>query len=142
MQIRNYRSQDLEELLRIGKEVHSSASAWSELSQWLQTKQVLVAEEAGIVLGFLIYQSAGGVLEVLALAVSSCFRQRGVGGSLLKNMLNKINNLGRSEEVWLEVHEENQVARTFYLNHGFLEVGKRPSYYSDGKSAVLMSFRL
>jgi len=42
-------------------------------------------------------------------------------------------------EVWLEVHEQNSSARALYAALGFVEVGRRPRYYPDGGTALLMT---
>lgn len=43
------------------------------------------------------------------------------------------------QQIWLEVHEENTPAIQFYRKVGFQENAKRPKYYPDGKSAILMT---
>ena len=46
-------------------------------------------------------------------------------------------------EVLLEVRESNQAARGFYASLGFLEEGRRRSYYADPvEDAVLMRMQL
>jgi ribosomal protein S18 acetylase RimI-like enzyme len=44
-------------------------------------------------------------------------------------------------EIWLEVHEENLAAITFYKKKGFVENTIRPKYYPDGKGALLMTLQ-
>jgi ribosomal-protein-alanine N-acetyltransferase len=44
---------------------------------------------------------------------------------------------GHQKELWLEVHENNLAARNLYEKWGFEKAGERPSYYKDGKGAVL-----
>ena len=44
------------------------------------------------------------------------------------------------DQLWLEVHEDNEWARQMYTGIGFKEVGRRERYYSDGKAALLLSY--
>lgn len=51
------------------------------------------------------------------------------------------NALGsQRREIWIEVHENNHPARSLYEKLGFLQVGKRPRYYSDGGAGILYSY--
>jgi ribosomal protein S18 acetylase RimI-like enzyme len=45
-------------------------------------------------------------------------------------------------EIWLEVSDLNLVAIKTYKACGFKTVGSRPQYYSDGSSAILMTWVL
>lgn len=66
-------------------------------------------------------------------------------GGFMKNLLSEVvKDLGfqQKEEIWLEVHESNVPARNLYKKSGFVEVGSRPKYYSDGGNAILCSFFL
>ncbi|MFN7730056.1 MAG: GNAT family N-acetyltransferase [Bdellovibrio sp.] len=47
----------------------------------------------------------------------------------------------QAAEIWLEVHEANLPARSLYNSLGFTEVGRRPRYYADGGTALLLSRR-
>jgi ribosomal-protein-alanine N-acetyltransferase len=43
----------------------------------------------------------------------------------------------------LEVRPSNAGARNLYRSHGFVEVGRRPNYYSaEGEDAIVMSIDL
>jgi len=66
--------------------------------------------------------------EIDFLAVGGSFRRQG----LAKKMINQL-----THKVWLDVHEDNLKALSFYTKVGFDIVGKRPKYYGL-KTALLM----
>jgi ribosomal-protein-alanine N-acetyltransferase len=44
-------------------------------------------------------------------------------------------------KIWhLEVRESNLAAIALYQSLGFVQVGRRASYYADGEAALLFSF--
>lgn len=45
-------------------------------------------------------------------------------------------------QVWLEVHAGNRPAVALYQKLGFVEKTRRPRYYPDGESAILMTYTL
>lgn len=89
--------------------------------------------EAGVS-AFVLVQVLPGTWDILHLATAPEFRRQG----LMRRLLSEV--LARKEvglQVWLEVHEANGPARQLYEGLGFVRVGQRPSYYSDGGAAVL-----
>ena len=82
--------------------------------------------------GFILSRLAAGEAEILSVAVASARRGRGLARSLLNLHLRRLAGLGASA-VFLEVDEDNEPARRLYQRAGFREVGRRPSYYSQGR---------
>lgn len=82
----------------------------------------------GDLLGFALGRSTTDECELLSLAVADGQRGRGIGGALLAATLERArrDNVSR---VFLEVAEDNEIARRLYDNFGFRPVGRRPSYY-------------
>lgn len=74
--------------------------------------------------------------EIPLLATHPSHQKRGHMRLLLKTVLDAKQ---QDAEVWLEVHEGNQAARALYAQLGFAEVGRRPRYYSDGATALLLT---
>lgn len=105
------------------------AAAWDPAGY-----DVTVAEIAGRIVGFLVTRDlAEGEREVLNLAVAPDFRRRGIARNLLEPILRGV--------VFLEVRESNTAARNFYKCLDFLEVSRRPQYYSDPpESGIVMKF--
>jgi ribosomal-protein-alanine N-acetyltransferase len=95
-----------------------------------------VAETAGQAIGYLTYRVTAGEGEVLHVEVRPEWRRQGVGRALILQTR-------REAPVWhLEVRESNAAARALYEQLGFVEVGRRLAYYSDGETAILLSWGL
>jgi ribosomal-protein-alanine acetyltransferase len=104
----------------------------------------LIAEdsETRAMVGFIVAGLIPPEAELESLAVSAAYQRRGVARRLYEAMADEF---GRSQvrEVLLEVRESNQAARAFYTSLGFVEEGRRPSYYADPvEDAVLMRIRI
>lgn len=96
-----------------------------------------VAEEAGVVRGFLAFrQTAPGEREILFIAVDPAFRRRGIAKLLL------LHELGASRGEWfLEVRKSNTAAIRLYESLGFQVSGRRENYYPDpSEPAIVMRF--
>lgn len=97
------------------------------------------------VAGFALVRLAADECEILSLAVAPDQRGSGVGGLLLDGAIAQASGAG-AEKLFLEVAEDNDIARNLYTSRGLVPVGRRPGYYvrKDGIStaAVTMSRRL
>ena len=82
----------------------------------------------GDVLGYVVAWFGGGEGEIANLAVDPSARGRGVGGALLDAALREAQRSGAGE-TYLEVRSSNLRARQLYDSRGFVEVGRRRSYY-------------
>jgi len=102
-----------------------------EAAQWADSYPSLVAEWNGNVVGFALYRIVAGEGELLNLAVEPGARRGGIGAALMEGLFELC-------AVWhLEVRQSNRAAIGLYERVGFLEVGRRAGYYSDGEAAVL-----
>ena len=97
------------------------------------------------VAGFALLRQAADECEVLSLAVSPDLRGDGVGRFLFDGAMEQASVAG-AKKLFLEVAEDNDVARRLYASRGLVPVGRRPDYYTrkDGTTAaaVTMSCRL
>ncbi len=93
-----------------------------------------IDDDQGLV-AFVLLQKLPEACEILHLATALRGRRRGYMLALVKALREPTG--GSCEAIWLEVHEANQPARRLYEKLGFLEVGQRPRYYSDGGTAIL-----
>jgi [ribosomal protein S18]-alanine N-acetyltransferase len=95
--------------------------------------------------GFALLRLAADECEVLSLAVAPDRRGSGVGALLFDGAIAQASAAG-AEKLFLEVAEDNDVARRLYTSRGLVPVGRRPGYYhrKDGTTAaaVTMSCRL
>lgn len=93
--------------------------------------EFVVAEHpdgSGGVAGYAVVIHAADEAELLNIAVVDRLRGRGLGSALLLRVLQACRD--RSiRAVYLEVRESNAAARRLYAAHGFIEVGRRRSYY-------------
>jgi len=78
------------------------------------------------------------VFEVDFLATLARSRGRG----LMKAVLMEVIEIYSPQAIWLEVHDQNHQARSFYKAIGFAQVGERPSYYQGGFKAILLELKL
>jgi ribosomal-protein-alanine acetyltransferase len=93
------------------------------------------------VVGFAIVAVVAGEAELETIAVAPDGQGRGVGGLLLRVLVDEL-KAAQVRELHLEVRASNQMALGFYRKHGFEEAGRRPRYYADPEEdAVLMRLR-
>ncbi len=78
--------------------------------------------------GFAFLRVVANECELLALAVAPDRRGAGVGGLLLDGAMARAREAG-ARRLFLEVAEDNRVARRLYDGCGLRPVGRRPGYY-------------
>lgn len=103
-----------------------------------------LAEVEGTVTGYFILSVAGGEAHVLNLCVAPEWQGRGIGRMLLTRLV-QLARYHRVKVIFLEVRPSNDKARRLYDRAGFVEVGRRPSYYpgtAQREDAVIMSLAL
>ena len=119
------------------------ADAWSEalieqgVAGTVPTTGYLVAREGDAVTGYAVTSVAGDVAELQRIAVDPRYRRRGVATRLLDVVVGQARRSG-AERLLLEVREDNGPALAFYAARGFVELDRRPRYYRDGATAVVM----
>jgi ribosomal-protein-alanine N-acetyltransferase len=98
----------------------------------------LVAESAdGAVVGYAAASLFSDVSELQRIAVARLARRTGVATSLLARVEVEA-GLRYAERLLLEVREDNAAACAFYAARGFHELDRRPRYYADGTTAVVL----
>jgi ribosomal-protein-alanine acetyltransferase len=103
---------------------------------------VLVAEERGRVLGFMVAQAATVEWEIENVVVEAQARRRRLASRMIERLLD-IATSRNAISVSLEVRESNAAARALYANAGFAQVGHRAKYYSNPEEdAVIYRFNL
>ena len=134
---------DLERLLEIA--LHSvTAARWprQEYARLFhpepgQERALLVVEEDGQIMGFIVGRVVADEWEIENIAVSGPARRKGLGAHLLGEFLNMMRRRG-GRTVFLEVRESNLAARKLYEKWAFLETGRRKSYYQDPPEDALV----
>jgi len=119
------------------------ADAWSPglvaegVAGRLPTVHYLVAESDGSLVGHAVASLVAEIAELQRIAVAAPWRRRGVAVALLDEVIDLAAGAG-AERVLLEVREDNAAALGFYAARGFLELDRRPRYYRDGATAVVL----
>jgi len=90
----------------------------------------------------LLAPEGGEQADIQTLAVVERARRRGLGRSLLEELLAEARRRGASE-VFLEVRADNPGASALYEAHGFERIAVRPHYYQPaGVDAHIMRLEL
>lgn len=119
------------------------ADAWSYglvaegVAGRLPTVHYLVAEDDGRVVGHAVASIVADIAELQRIAVAEDVRRTGVATALLDDVV-ALAAAGGADRVLLEVREDNVAALGFYARQGFVEVDRRPRYYRDGATAVVL----
>ena len=139
MVIREMKSSDVSEIAKL--EVMCFSDPWSEksiaseldnrLSYWL------VAEEDGVVVGYVGSQSVLDSADMMNIAVAPTYRRKGVGKMLINALTDHLVQK-RIRFLLLEVRISNTSAIALYKGMGFEQVGKRPRYYHNPREDALI----
>jgi ribosomal-protein-alanine N-acetyltransferase len=109
-----------------------TAAHWSETDY-----QQLFIESSGrvalvigevVVQGFVIGRDLGPEWELENVVVASSAQGRGLGTQMVAELVGLACNR-RAKAMFLEVRESNRAARALYTRLGFVESGRRKSYY-------------
>ena len=101
------------------------------LSLWL------VAEEDGVLLGYIGSQSVMDEADVMNVAVDPNRRREGIALKLVEALVAALNEKN-VRALLLEVRASNEPAKALYEHQGFVQVGKRPNYYRNPKEDALI----
>lgn len=102
-----------------------------------KSRQYLVAEFAGKIVGYAGIMLAGDVADILTLTVAAEFRRRGIAREFLKRMVDWSRNQ-KVDAMMLEMRVGNLEAEPLYLANGFRKISERLDYYGPGLTAVVM----
>lgn len=99
---------------------------------------IVVAVSQGRVVGYAI-----GIIReddlghIISIAVAKNERRRGIGGSLLKEQIDRLSSAG-IKKIVLEVRKSNIEAKRLYQKFGFAKKKEIKGYYKDGEDAEVM----
>lgn len=132
---------DLARLMEIARYSTTSAQwaqvEYEKLLRPESNRESLVVAEDDRVCGFIVGREVAREWEIENIAVSREARRRGLGSRLLSQFLDRVRARGGTE-VYLEVRESNQAARKLYEKSGFVEAGRRKSYYQNPTEDALL----
>ena len=149
MFIREYKPSDWQQLVVIATALEGVSFHWPPDKLRTQidhaatrTFVVVENESSGLggeivserIMAFACFVDMGQAIEIPVLATHPQFHHQG----WMKHLLNAVDaQYYHTRELWLEVHEGNMAARNLYRSLGFVESGRRVSYYRDGSAAIL-----
>lgn len=142
MILRSAHDGDLDALVALDARVFEN-QAWSrdslrdELDQLTATRSVLVAEELGRIVGYVVLMVIGGTADLTRIAVEPDHRRNGLGRELVDEALSEAASRG-CDQVMLEVAADNDAATRLYVDRGFHEVARRERYYPGDVDAVVL----
>ena len=104
----------------------------------------LMSLREGRVVGFLLSSFVLDEAQLLLIGVSPDWQGVGVGGQLLKELINRSQDQGQ-KFIYLEVRSGNERAIRLYRSLGFIDIGVRRDYYPGlvgREDAIVMSLQL
>ena len=104
----------------------------------------LMSLREGRAVGFLLSSFVLDEAQLLLIGVSPDWQGVGVGGQLLKELINRSQCQGR-KLIYLEVRSGNERAIRLYRSLGFIDIGVRRDYYPGlvgREDAIVMSLQI
>jgi len=95
------------------------------------------ASAVGGVVGYAAASIVADIAELQRIAVAATHRRTGVASALLIGVEQEARSR-HADRLLLEVREDNHGACAFYAARGFSEIDRRPRYYADGTTAVVL----
>ena len=141
MLIREAHNQDIDQLIAIEELCYDHPWPREAFEEEIERDDVgisLVAEDEGLIVGFLSGMAVVDEFRLHNIAVHPDFRGRGVGRGLIE----AVESLCRQRDfrrILLEVRKGNEAARRLYLGLGFEAAGTRKDFYGPGQDAYLYS---
>ena len=140
--IRPATAADVDAIARLERE-NLRQDAWSRglveegVAGALPSVRYLVAEDGDEVIGHAVVSLVAEISELQRIAVDAAHRRVGLATRLLDEVVGIVRR-GGADRLLLEVREDNAAALAFYLARAFAEIDRRPGYYRDGGTAVVM----
>jgi [ribosomal protein S18]-alanine N-acetyltransferase len=137
---------DLPALLGLERNVPSAAhwaeQQYADIFSDVSQRLCLVIVDGAVLHGFLVAHRVGPEWELENIVVDPTSQQRGFGSGLIRRLVDEA-QLQAAEAIFLEVRQSNAAAGRLYAKYGFVESGRRKSYYSDPQEdAILYSLQL
>ncbi|OKL48573.1 ribosomal-protein-alanine N-acetyltransferase [Boudabousia liubingyangii] len=137
---------DLQDVCRVEQTVFPR-EAWSEVmlhEELIGPFRVYVGvfDENNQMVGYAGTMHSPETAEIMTIGVIPEARGHGLGKAMTQALINASRIL-RTDSIFLEVRERNQVAQTLYEEMGFEEISRRPRYYHNPtEDAVIMRLLL
>ena len=134
--IRLAEKKDIDNINSLGKEVVDNFSKTYNVLEYLENKNyiILINEDNTINSFVLIYKNID-YYELEIIVVDKNYRNQKIGSKLLSYFEN--NFLSIDDTIYLEVAENNNIAKKLYLNNNFEIIGRRKKYYKDIDALIM-----
>ena len=128
-----------------GKVFSSYGPYRSTVSGWFESglTMTLISMAKGKPVGFVMIGALPGDrlgethAEVLAIAVTPEYQQRGIGGALLEFAQKRVKEVGESR-LLLHTAKQNLAAQKLFLRNGFRFMETKNGFYPFGQDALMM----
>ena len=77
-------------------------------------------------------------VQITSIAVHPLHLKKGLGKFILSDLIKRARSL-RTNQIHLEVKNNNEPAKAFYKSMGFKRVGNRSNFYKDGSDALIFN---
>jgi len=106
----------------------SFEKGWDALDMSVHCRKDICLGTGDPLSAFIICSNVTDQSEILTIATHPDCRQKGLGEALLNYAIETLCAAGVTE-LFLEVAEDNDTAKTLYRRVGFVPIGRRPNYY-------------
>jgi [ribosomal protein S18]-alanine N-acetyltransferase len=141
------RDQDADEIARMSRDLIEQGLGWSWTAGRVR-RAIAFRECCGIVVrcdsglaAFAIMQFGDDHAHLNLLAVAPASRRQGLGRAMM-NWLRQSAEIAGIRRIDLELRTQNQEARLFYEDLGFMQRGVAERYYQGREPALRMSLEL
>jgi ribosomal-protein-alanine N-acetyltransferase len=114
---------------------------WEEETNKPHAHSWVAVDAQGAPVGAVVGWRVADEMQVVNLLVDPPWRRQGVAHLLLARLWDHCREWGL-RKVTLEVREGNLGAWTLYRSLGFVETGRRPEFYDDNETAILMEVQV
>ena len=138
--LRSATSSDLPEVAALERACYGDpwpASAFASLPGNARVFFAVARDVRGRLAGYVVAWYVMDEGELANLAVAADSRRHGIGRALLAAMISDAASRGTSQ-IYLEVRESNQAARSLYASQKFEEIGRRKRYYRNPNEDALI----
>ncbi len=100
-----------------------------------------VLEEEERIIGYYIFLKLFETSEILKISIAREVQGFGLANIIMEDCFKRIKVL-KCESIFLEVRESNLRALNLYNKHGFVKIGTRSNYYTDGENASILEKKM
>ena len=136
--IRTAREEDVDNIVALEAECMPHPWVTDDIRSLItdDKKYAIVAEEDGLIAGYVGASFVLDEAEIGNICVSSAYRRRGFASALLMKLEKELKSSGVTV-IFLEVENTNKGAIALYEKQGFLKYNERKDYYGKGRDALL-----